>query len=102
MKNPIYDQAGSGLLVLIMLTIAFIASQAEAGFRERAAATDAPQADAGLHVSINGERLARLESISWLFESVLDLPVTMEFRIEQSEIPAAENSEPNNATVQIE
>ena len=42
MKTQVYDRFGGGLIVLIMLTIAVIAGQAQANFDDAAAAEDLP------------------------------------------------------------
>ena len=95
MKSQIYDQAGGGLLVLLMLTIALIAGQAEPNFREQTPVTNTFQLDAGLSVAIDREGPAKLEPPSSVVTTVLDLPVKVELGLDEcacpvSDIPDAE------------
>ena len=41
MKSQVYDRFGGGLLVLVMLTIAVVASEAQSGFQEPEPAIEA-------------------------------------------------------------
>ena len=41
MKSQVYDRFGGGLLVLVMLTIAVVASEAQPGFQEPEPAIEA-------------------------------------------------------------
>jgi hypothetical protein len=41
MKSQVYDRFGSGLLVLVMLAIAVVASEAQPGFQEPGPAIEA-------------------------------------------------------------
>lgn len=97
MKIQIHDQIGGGLLVLFMLTMALIAGQAESSFRDEASATDVFQLHAGLNIAIDRERLERLESLSIVIATVLDLPIEAELSFDESaspgsDIPDAEQS----------
>jgi hypothetical protein len=42
MKTQVYDRFGSGLIVLIILTIAVVAGQAQTNFNDAAATEDLP------------------------------------------------------------
>lgn len=101
MKAEVSNQASGGLLVLMMLIIAFVASQAEPNFRQQAPAMHAFELDAGLTVTVDRRRLATLESLSSVSNTVLDLPIRVNLTIDEnatpvSDIPDAENSPAHN------
>jgi hypothetical protein len=97
MKTQVYDRFGGGLLVLIMLTIAFVAGQADANLRDRLLAGNGFQPDAAQFVETDSKRLARIELLSSDFETVFhvlikevpgtDAPPAIAF-----EMPVSENS----------
>ena len=102
MKTQVYEQANAGLLVLIMLTIALIAGQSEPNIREQAPATNAFQLDAGLSVTIDRERRAKLESLSAVIETVLILPINADLNIDDSASPASDVPNSENSPVQYD
>jgi len=84
MKFQFYDQAGSGLLVLIMLTMALIASQAQPKMQEVAPAAIAFQLDTGLTVAIERARLAKLQSLSPVIATVQTIPTKVELSLDKT------------------
>jgi len=102
MKTQVFDQASGGLLVLIMLTIALIAGQSATNFREQAPATNAFQLDAGLSVTIDRERLAKLESRSGVIETVLELPINADLNSDESASPASDVPDSEDSPVQYD
>ncbi|MFQ5547980.1 MAG: hypothetical protein ACE5FV_06805 [Woeseia sp.] len=84
MNIPVLDEAGGGLLVLTMLTIAFIAGQAQANLQERAAAPGHFQLNTELTVTLDGDRVENLRSISSIIDAVRELPVTIDVTIDAS------------------
>ena len=103
MKTQVYDRFGGGLLVLIMLTIAVIAGQAEPNFHEPATAIDEfelEMLDKGLQIAIDAEQIGELESLSSAVETVVRLPITVEISIEESDalvIEIADSKKPDGA-----
>ena len=102
MKTQVYEQANAGLLVLIMLTIALIAGQSEPNIGEQAPATNAFQRDAGLSVTIDRERRAKLESLSAVIETVLILPINADLNMDDSASPASDVPDSENSPVQYD
>lgn len=102
MKTQVFDQASGGLLVLIMLTIALIVGQSATNFREQAPATNAFQLDAGLSVTIDRERLAKLESRSGVIETVLELPINADLNSDESASPASDVPDSEDSPVQYD
>ncbi len=100
MKTQVYDRFGGGLLVLIMLTIAVVASQAQPDFQEPAPRFDEIELDAGFRFAIDAERLRELEALSAVVETVLDLPIRIEVSIEESESNLPDIADSTNAPVQ--
>ena len=82
MKTQVYDRFGGGLLVLIMLTIAVVAGQAEPEFEEPSRTENAFEPNASFTVTI------------------LDHPHRIETSIEESKDPAPESADSSNALVQ--
>ena len=82
MKTQVYDRFGGGLLVLIMLTIAVVAGQAEPEFDEPSRTESAFELNAGFTVTI------------------LDHPIRIEASIEESKAPAPEPADSSDSLVQ--
>ncbi len=82
MKTQVFDRFGGGLLVLIMLTIAVVAGQAEPDFDETSRTENALELNAGFEITI------------------LDHPIRIETSIEESKAPAPESAESSDALVQ--
>ena len=80
MRAKVFDQAGSGLLVLIMLTVAVVAGQAKPRYQDSAAV----QLDAGIRVSLDQAQLAKLESLSTEIYELLELPIRLNLSIDES------------------
>ncbi len=102
MKTQVYKQLSSGLLLLIMLTIALIAGQAELNFREQTPAMNASQLDTGLSVTIHRQRLAKLKSLSAVIETVLELPIHADLNSDESASPASDVPDSENSPVQLD
>ncbi len=100
MKTQVYDRFGGGLLVLIMLTIAVIAGQAEPSFQEPTRTEDAVKLDAGFQITIDNEQHAEREALSSVTEAVLDVPTRIEVSIEASESSQPNIADSDNAPVQ--
>lgn len=64
MKTRVYDRFGGGLIVLIMLTIAVVAGQAQPKFDEPAVVEDVIEMDSGFQITIDHQRHAVLEAPS--------------------------------------
>ena len=92
MKTQVYDRFGGGLIVLIMLTIAVVAGQAQPQIDEAAATNDVFESDTGFHFSFNQQRLDDLESLSSVVDSVLELPIRIEVSIESSDVADSSDS----------
>lgn len=84
MKIPVLNKAGGGLLVLIILTIAIIAGQAQANLQERAAAPGHFQLNTELTVTLDGDRVDNLHSLSSIVDAAHELPVTIDVTIDAS------------------
>ncbi len=97
MKTQVYDRFGGGLIVLIMLTIAVVAGQAQPDIDDAVAAEDVFELDAGLHISIDRRRLEEFEVLSSIAEMVLDSPMRIEVSIESSETAAADIADPSDS-----
>ena len=97
MKTQVYDRFGGGLIVLIMLTIAVVAGQAQPNINDATTVEDRFELDTGFHVSIDQQRLDELESLSLLVDSVLDLPIRIEVNIETSEAPVADGADSSDS-----
>ncbi len=82
MKTQVYDRFGGGLLVLIMLTIAVVAGQAEPKFDETSRTENAIELNAEFTVTI------------------LDHPIRIEASIEESKAPAPEPADSSDSLVQ--
>ena len=82
MKTQVYDRFGGGLLVLIMLTIAVVAGQAEPKFDKPSRTESSFDLNAGITVTI------------------LDHPIRIEASIEESKAPAPEPADSSDALVQ--
>ncbi len=100
MKTQVYDRFGGGLLVLIMLTIAVVAGQAQPDFQEPSPRVDEIELDADFRTAIDAERLRELEALSPVIETVLDLPISVEFSINESAAPVPDNLDSNKSPVQ--
>ena len=87
MNTPIFDRFRSGLFVLAVLTIAFIAGQAQPHTQELAATEDAFRLDADFRITIDQERLAHLESVASVIATVLDVPIRVELSIDETASP---------------
>ncbi len=93
MKTQVYDRFGGGLLLLAMLTIAVIASEAQPNFAEPAPAEDGFELDAGFRITIDQGRLAELEALSSVVETVLDLPIRIDVSVEETETPLPDTAD---------
>ncbi len=82
MKTQVFDRFGGGLLVLIMLTIAVVAGQAEPKFDEPSRTENAFELNAGFEITI------------------LDHPIRIEASIEESNATTPESADSSNALVQ--
>ncbi len=100
MKTQVYDRFGGGLLVLIMLTIAVVAGQAQPDFQEPAPRVDEIELDADFRTAIDADRLRELEALPAVIETVLDLPIRIEVSIEESESNLPDIADSTNAPVQ--
>jgi hypothetical protein len=98
MKAQILNHFGSGLFLLVVLTIAVVASQAQAGLAEPLAAEDAIEVDARFRIEIDHGGLERLESLLSDVEPVPELPISIE--INTGDFVAPEVADPDTATVQ--
>lgn len=87
MKNQIYDRLGDGLLVLVMLTIAFVASEIEQRFREPAPTVNAFELDADFRIVIDQDKLAELKRLSSVIETVVDLPIEVDLGLDETVPP---------------
>ena len=90
MKTQVYDRFGGGLIVLLMLTIAVVAGQAQPNIDDTAATEDVFEFGTGFHISIDQQRLDELEALSSVVDAVLDLPIRIEVSIESTENPVAD------------
>ncbi len=100
MKTQVYDRFGGGLLVLIMLTIAVIAGQAEPRFDEPSRTEKAFELNAGFQVTIDQDRPTKLEALSIVVGPVLDHPILIEVSIEESKAAAPDTADSSDASVQ--
>ena len=100
MKTQVYDRFGGGLLVLIMLTIAVIAGQSEPRFDEPSRTENVFELGAGFQVTIDKEWLAELETLSSVVEAVVDLPIRIDARTEESESALADFADSKITPVQ--
>jgi len=91
MKSQVYDRFGGGLIVLVMLTIAFVASEAEPKFREPASEDHSFALDADFRISIDSERLEKLEHIRSVIEKAL--PIELSLSLEEPVTPVRIGSE---------
>lgn len=69
---------------MIMLTIAFIAGQAQANLEQREAAARHIQPITELMVTLDGDRVENLRSLSFLIDALRDLPVTIDLTVDAS------------------
>ena len=99
MKTQVYDRFGGGLFVLVMLTIAVVAGQAEPKFDEPGPIDVALELDAGIQIMIDQERLADLDALSSVVETVPDLPIKVEIGIDNAE-PVPDSSDSDESPVQ--
>jgi hypothetical protein len=90
MKTQVYDRFGGGLIVLIMLTIAVVAGQAQPNIDDTAATEDVFELGTEFHISIDRQRLDELEALSSVVDAVLDLPIRIEVSIESTKTPVAD------------
>ncbi len=90
MKSQVYDRFGGGLIVLVMLTIAVVAGQAQPNIDDTAATEDVFEFGTEFHISIDRQRLDELEALSSVVDAVLDLPIRIEVSIESTENPVAD------------
>ncbi len=102
MKTQVYDQASGGLLVLIMLTIALIASLSEPNLREQAPATNTLQLDTGLSAKMDRERPAKLDLLSAAIETVVILTIDADLNSNESASPASDLPDSENSPVQYD
>lgn len=100
MKTHVYDRFGGGLLVLIMLTIAVVASQAQPDFHEPEPRVDEIELHADFRMAVDAERLRELEALSAVIETVRDLPIRTEVNTEGSESPLPDFADSHNLPVQ--
>ncbi len=100
MKTRVYDRFGGGLLVLIMLTIAVVAGQVQPDFQEPVPRADEIELDADFPIVIDAERLRELEALSAVIETVLDLPISLEFSINESAVTVPDNADSNKSPAQ--
>jgi len=101
-KTQVYDQASVGLLVLIMLTIALIASLSAPNLREQAPATNTLQLDTGLSAKMDRERLAKLDLLSAAIETVVILTIDADLNSNESASPASDLPDSENSPVQYD
>ena len=92
MKTQINDRFGSGLLVLVMLTVAVVASEAEPGFQNPEPAVNAFELNADFRIAIDQERLEQLKSLSSVIDAVLDLPIEVSLTLDESGPPAPDRA----------
>jgi hypothetical protein len=94
MNIRIFDRFGSGILVLAMLTVAVVASQAELNDREPAGTENAFERGADIRIAIGHERLRKLQSLSSAVKTVMELPIQIEFVDSESEAPLLDKIDP--------
>ena len=96
MKTQVFDRFGNGpivLTVIIMLTVAVIAGQAQPNIDDTAVVEDVFELGTGFHISIDQQRLGELDALSTVVDAVLDLPIHIEVSIESTESPVADRGD---------
>lgn len=99
-KTRIFDSAGSGLLVLIMLAVALIAAQS----RGRETASDAPPArvHAKSDIATDGERRAILKSPMPVIATVTETATEVESSLDEPGRPQASIPDADETPVHYE
>ncbi len=100
MKTQVYDRFGGGLLLLVMLTIAVVAGEAQPDFAAPAPAEHALERDAGLLITINQGRTAGLDALTSVADKAPDLAIEIEVSIEETEANLPDSADPSHLPVQ--
>ncbi len=87
-------------MLLVMLTIAVVASQAKPRFDAPAPTKDVSAPVAGFHITIDQERFTELESLPSIFEMDLDHPTRIEVIIEDTEAALPDSADPSHLPAQ--
>ncbi len=84
MKTQVYDRFGGGLLLLVMLTIAVVASEAQPDFE----------------ASSRAEDVVELDALPSVVDAAPDHPIRNEVSIEKAESNLPDNADPSHLPVQ--
>jgi hypothetical protein len=98
MKTEAFDHFHSGLLLLIMLTLAVVAGQAQPSTEVPQTAENTFEMNAGFRITIDHKRLGKLESVLTVIETVLQLPIKVEFIMD--DFATSDIVDPDTAAVQ--
>ncbi len=86
MKSEVLDRFGSGLLLLAVLTIAVVASEAKPRLQDPAPVAEGFVLDADFRIAID-----KIDDISTVFETAL--PIEIRFRIDELPTPRLYHSD---------
>jgi hypothetical protein len=94
--NSRIDQITKGLIslaVMLMFTVAFVAGQARANLQADVAAIEETAVATEISVILDAESLRKLESMLHLIDTVIALPIDIEFSIDEFALRAGNTNE---------